>query len=85
MPTSTSVAEKLAAVRELFWGPWYYRWLYKRQLDGYLQQQPRIRAQMGLEVDRPPGSQYGVWQYYDHWPENWKERKRTGPLSAAHR
>lgn len=46
-------------------------------LDRYLQNRPRIRAQMGFETDRPLGSQDGVWLYYDYWPREWKDRLLT--------
>lgn len=47
---------------------------YKQELDLYLKNSPRIRAQMGFEIDHPQGFQYGTWLYYDFWPEEWKDR-----------
>ncbi len=40
----------------------------------YLYQNSRIRSLMGLEVDHPLGDEYGIWLYYDHWPNAWKRR-----------
>jgi len=51
-----------------------FNWFYRYQLFRYLSQRPRIRAQLGLEVDRPFGSAHGIWLYYDYWPARWKNK-----------
>jgi hypothetical protein len=57
--------------------------MYKMELDLYLSNNPRIRAQMGLEIDHPHDSQQGVWLYYDYWPEEWKNSLLTFYIAFA--
>ena len=42
-----------------------YRRLWSRRLTAYLASKARLRARLGFETDRPPGSQSGTWLYYD--------------------
>jgi len=51
-----------------------YRLLWSWRLTLYLARRRRVRARLGFETDRPPGSQSGIWLYYDHWPSAWKAR-----------
>jgi hypothetical protein len=51
-----------------------YRMIWSWRLKTYLLAKPRLRAQLGFEIDRPQGSNSGEWLYYDNWPSAWKAR-----------
>lgn len=51
-----------------------YQVLWSRRLTLHLTGRPRLRAQLGFEVDRPRGSLSGIWLYFDQWPSAWKAR-----------
>lgn len=40
----------------------------------YLQKHPRVKEQIGLEVDRQSHAISGEWLYFDHWPKIWSSR-----------
>ncbi len=71
--------------------PFRPRWLYWIGLHYYLLNRPRLRAQMGFEIDRAQDSQYGIFLFHDNWPAAWFEQlldyyiafDRNEPLSLT--
>src|SRR5271166_1249858 len=48
--------------------------IVSHDITAYLLNHPRLRSQLGFELDRPTGSQSGSWLYYNDWPSAWKKR-----------